>query len=270
MSLTEECLPDGWDMDERDFWPNNRPLTEGWDGAVLRVVLSIPPPDNHCHSSGKNGRYPVAEYKAWITENRAHLCDVLGDCQPDVSHWWRVWVRLWFPVNSGDPQNRVKPLLDLLSGARIAERGEKNSRGASVAGKIVKHGLLWDDDKRVELREVRLMAVQSRDPRVELVVALGGTPPINEQDERDAAARAEREQAKATAQLARLNEDLEIVARLLDAGVVGRLASPVVATVAGKCGVTEGRVRAAWKNHLASVAISVSPAPGEREGRADE
>ncbi len=212
MSLTETVLNEtqpGWDCDERDWWRDGQPLTEGFDGAVLRVVLPTPPPDNLCAASSGVVRYPTARYKDFLNTAGPHLRFVLGDCQPDCAHWWRVWVRVWLPGHQGDVQNLVKPLLDLLSGTRLGERGEKNARGTSMAGRIVKHGLLWDDDRRVELREVRLMAVQAQEPRVELVAAWGGTPPVNEVK----AARETAKQARVAEREARRQEAAESAGR---------------------------------------------------------
>lgn len=131
--------------------------------ACLQLALCLPPTDNMLHRSGAYGRYPTAGYKDFLGICTPQLDEVLGDWEPDTERWWEVKIGLFLGSRADGP-NYTKALLDLLSGARVAE--EKLEIGERKIGKgsIYHHGGLWNDDRRVCLLEVIVLEVRVKEP----------------------------------------------------------------------------------------------------------
>lgn len=160
---------------------------------TLRLELPLPPADNQCHRSGRFSRYATAEYRDWLDLAGEILREALGDWQPDTARWWRVEGYLCLGVRDRDAANHTKAALDLLSGSRVARKGDLRRSGeAATPGVILKPGGLWDDDCRVILGYWGPQYLRHPEPRL-LLSVVPAKAPLDYRAETVAATKAQRE-----------------------------------------------------------------------------
>ncbi len=257
MSFTElvsDAEQPGWDEETEDgFDPEAR---------TLRLGLPLPPPDNMCHRSGAYGRYATAPYRDWLALAAKRLRALLGPWPADTEGWWGVDVSLWMGSRS-DGANHLKPLLDLLGGSYVPEKGERDPLTGKLADrdKIQKTNQgLFLNDRRVRWALPNVITVHCAEPRC-MVVASPAPAPRDERAEREAAERAEKTRLHLEEVAFRVRRAVQIGDALVAAGVTGKIPAAVMEQVAPRFQVSEGVVRAAWKAYRESL-----PSAGRKAG----
>ncbi|MFN3652584.1 MAG: hypothetical protein ACK47B_23655 [Armatimonadota bacterium] len=165
-------------------------------GPRLELEVPLPPPDNQCHRSGRFSRYATAAYRDWLDVAGEPLREALGGWQPDTERWWSVSLVLRLG-SQGDGPNYLKPALDLLTGSRAARSGDRDQHGNKIdAGRIIKPGALWNDDRRVARVELVVTQVRQPEPRLLLIATAEERGPLDFRAWQEGQARRERERER--------------------------------------------------------------------------
>lgn len=129
------------------------------------MECSLPPTDNQLARSTATGRrYPAPAYLEWLEREHRRLREVLGEWEPDRAGWWQVALRLHLGSPPGDGQNRLKAVLDMLSGRRVVSRRVEDGPG------------LWRDDARVTTMVTVVATLHDPEPRVVIIAGPAPAP----------------------------------------------------------------------------------------------
>lgn len=137
---------------------------------MFALALPLPPSKNALHVTRGRSRRPTVAYTAWLTLASVLLWQQLreaGHREPDGQHWWSIDGVVWLPNRRSDPHNFEVALFDLLEGAQLDR-----------AGRIVKPGALYVNDRQVVQHSWKLGGWDKENPRVELVVQTVDGPTV--------------------------------------------------------------------------------------------
>lgn len=151
------------------------------DIHVLQLTLPLPPSANRLFRVGPYAGYATAEYRDWLRICAPMLREALGpEWETSTSSWWVVsgWLKLG--KRHGDGPNYLKATLDLLTGSRMPVDGEEGPDGKLPQDKILKRkDGVWNDDKRVLLRNWTVVGINHPEPMLDLSVQETRYAPTN-------------------------------------------------------------------------------------------